>query len=56
MQTVDQKIAKLEPGQSVEISRTDAGFVTAERSGDGEMIRFVRHIGNVSSVFRATKF
>jgi len=53
--TVDQKIAKLRPGQSIEISRTETGYCTAERTGDGEFIKFIRHIGNTSTVYRTAK-
>lgn len=48
----DQKIRNLKPGWAVELSRTNAGFVEAQRSGDGKLVRFVRTIGNTSTVFR----
>ena len=51
---LDKRIDALKPGQSIEISRTETGRCTAERSGDGRKIRFVRHAGNGWHVFKVT--
>ena len=53
---MDAKINALEPGQSVEISRYGDKHVTVERSGDGQIIRFVRHTPNGSRVFRTRAY
>lgn len=56
MNKIDQRIDALNPGESIEISRTDAGWCMAERSGDGKTLRFVRHVGNTSTVFHTCAF
>ena len=48
----EQKIKALKPGHAVVVSSTSAGFVEVQRSGDGKLLRFVRTIGNTSTVFR----
>lgn len=53
---MDSKIRNMKPGQSVEISRTTAGYCTVERSGDGRTLRFVRHIGQTSTVFHTEAY
>lgn len=54
---MDSRIAQLRKGQSVEISRTNkTDYCTAERSGKGDVVRFVRHTANGSRVFRTVKF
>ena len=40
--TLDDRINNLKPGQSIEVSNNNGIRVTAERSGNGELIRFVR--------------
>ncbi len=52
---LDTKIDALRPGREMEISRTESGYCTAERSGDGKTIRFVRHQGNMSTVFHTSR-
>ena len=42
-QSLKGKIDSLQPGQEVELSRTNGLWVTAERSGDGKTLRYVRH-------------
>ncbi|GAB3767423.1 hypothetical protein GCM10028818_00140 [Spirosoma horti] len=52
MLTLEQKINQLQPGQEIEISRTIAGYCTAERSGDGKTLHSIRYTGNEWTVFR----
>ena len=54
--TLDQRISALKPGGEIRISGDDAIWVTAERSGDGEWLRFVRHTQSGFTVFRQTRF
>lgn len=55
--TLDQKINSLQAGESIEISRTDNDlYCTVERSGDGKVIRFVRHHGNTETVFKSMNY
>ncbi|MEO7933244.1 MAG: hypothetical protein ABIT76_08820 [Chthoniobacterales bacterium] len=55
--TLSDKINALAPGGSVEISRlSPRRFCTAERSGDGRTVRFVRHIKNSATVFQQRGF
>jgi outer membrane biogenesis lipoprotein LolB len=56
--TTDAKIRNLKPGREIEISRTVAGRVTVERSGDGWTLRFVRWTadGRTSTVFKTERF
>ena len=53
---MDAKINSLKPGQSIEISRCGNIHCTAERSGDGRRIRFVRHSPVGFVVFRDRAF
>jgi len=52
---IDRMITSLQPGQAVEISRTTAGHCTVELSGDGQTVRFVRHIGDSSTVYKTCR-
>jgi len=54
--TLDQRINALKPGQDMRLSGDDAIWVTAERSGDGKWLRFVRHTLNGFTVFKASRF
>ena len=54
--TLDQRFNALEPGQEIRISGDDALWVTAERSGDGQWLRFVRHTPHGFTVFKTTRF
>ena len=54
--TLDQRIDAPQPGQEVRISGTDDLWVTAERSGNGKWLRFVRHTPNGFTVFKTTRF
>ena len=54
--TLDQRINALKPGQDIRLSGDDAVWVTAERSGNGQWLRFVRHTGNGFTVFKTTRF
>ena len=53
---MNRRINALRPGQSIRISADDARWCTAERSGDGRTLRFVRHTGNGSKVFKTCNF
>ena len=53
---IDAIIAALRPGQSARITATRAGFVSVERSGDGQVLRYVRHIAEQSVVFHRCAF
>jgi hypothetical protein len=54
--TLDQRLAALKPAQTIRISGDDQIWVTAERSGDGKTLRFVRHTPTTSTVFRTCRF
>jgi len=54
--TLDQQIAAMKPGQSIRLSGTDSVWVTAERSGNGKTVRFVRHTANSSTIFKTSSF
>ena len=54
--TFDQRIDALQPGQEIRISGDDAIWVTAERSGNGQWLRLVRHTPKGFSVFKTTRF
>jgi hypothetical protein len=50
-------IENLKPGDSIKISECNGIECTAERSGDGKVLRFVRHFQNGSfEVFHQSKF
>lgn len=53
---LDQRINALQPGQEIRISGTDDLWVTAERSGNGKRLRFVRHSANGFTVFKTCRF
>jgi len=53
---LDKRIDALNPGQSIEISRTETGHCTAERSGDGRTLRFVRHTDAGFQTFKTCNF
>ena len=53
---LDQKINALKPGQEIRISGDNTIWVTAERSGNGLWLRFVRHTANGFQVFRTSRF
>jgi hypothetical protein len=50
--SLGKQIGCLQPGQGIEVTRTNDRWVTVERSGDGKVIRFVRHNANGFQVFR----
>lgn len=54
--TFDQTINALNPGQEIRLSGDNAIWVTAERSGDGQWLRFVRHTPNGFTVVKTTRF
>ena len=54
--TLDQQINALRPGQEIRISGDKTIWVTAERSGNGVWLRFVRHTANGFQVFRTSRF
>jgi len=45
-----------QPGQELRLSGDDTIWVTAERSGDGQWLRFVRHTRNGYHVFKTVRF
>ena len=53
---LDERIDALRPGRSIEISRTDSGWCTAERTGDGRKVRFVRHTAAGWHVFKTCNY
>lgn len=53
---LDQRINALQPGQEVRISGDETIWVTAERSANGQWLRFIRHTINGFTVFRSTRF
>ena len=53
---MDKKINSLKPGQSIEISRSNDKRVTVERSGNGKVVRFVRHSSDGQKVFCTSNF
>jgi hypothetical protein len=54
--TLDQVIDALKPGQEIQVSGDSNLWVTAERSGNGQWLRFVRHTRNGFTVFKTTRF
>jgi len=52
METLDQIISKLRPSEQVKISGDDVNYCHVERSGKGDVIRFVRTLGNTTTVFK----
>lgn len=55
-QTIDQRISKMKPGDSIEFSRVGSTYVTAERTGNGRKINFVRHTPTGWQVFKTSSF
>jgi hypothetical protein len=54
---LESKISSLSPGQSVLMSELNDIICTAERSGDGQTLRFVRTYPDGSfEVYKVTKF
>lgn len=54
--TLDERINSLEPGQDIRLSGDGTLWVTAERSGNGQWLRFVRHTPAGFTVFKTTRF
>lgn len=54
--TLDARINEMKPGQEIEISQTTIARCTAERSGNGAWLRFVRHTADGFEVFRLVRF
>ena len=54
--TLDQRLNALKPGQEIRLSGDDTVWVTTERSGNGQWLRFVRYTGNGFTVFKTTRF
>jgi hypothetical protein len=46
------KVEALKPGEEVQLSKCNGIRVTAERSGDGKSLRFVRHRANGFEVIK----
>lgn len=55
-QTTDDRIDAMKPSESIRLSGNDECWVTVERSGDGQALRFVRHTPTTSIVFKTCKF
>lgn len=53
---LDTQINNLEAGQSLRLGGNDQVWTTAERSGDGKTLRFVRHTPTSSTIFKSCKF
>ena len=54
--TTNERIQTLKPGRSIELSRSNAGRVIAERSGDGRTLRIVRETIGGYEVIRREKW
>lgn len=54
--TLQQKISALQPGQQIQISRTESGYCTVERSADGKTLRFIRYQAGGWTVFKTGSF
>ena len=54
--TLARRIDALQPSQEIRISGDDSIWVTAERSGNGQWLRFVRHTPKGFTVFKTTRF
>jgi len=53
---LDKRIDALKPGQSIKISGDETRWCTAERSGDGRTLRFVRHTDAGFQTFKTCNF
>ena len=56
MSSLKMKINGLKPGYVIQISQTKDAYCTAERSGDGKTLRFVRHSDHSQKVFKTVCF
>lgn len=57
MISINSAIKILQPGGTIEISRTSMGHCTAERSGDGQWVLFIRYTSDIEwVVFKKIKF
>lgn len=54
--SLDDKINNINPGREIELSRSNGIRVTAERSGDGKTIRFVRSTKEGFVVFKTCNY
>ena len=53
--TLDEKIDSLKKGQSIKISGDETNYCLVERSGKGDILRFVRVLGNKQEIFKTIK-
>jgi len=53
---LDKKLDALRPGQSIKISGNEKCWCTAERTGDGRTLCFVRHTDAGFDVFMTCNF
>jgi len=53
---LDSEINRLAPGEMLQIGGSEKCWSTAERSGDGKTIRFVRHTPTGFEVFKTSRF
>lgn len=54
--TLDTRINQLQPGQSLQLGRTETCWTTVERTGDGKKLNFIRHTPNGYEIYRSTSF
>lgn len=53
---LDFKLNRIAPGGTLYIGGSEKCWSTAERSGDGKTLRFVRHTPNGFEVFKTSRF
>lgn len=53
MKTLEQTVNSLKPGEQIKISGNDVNYCLVERSGNGKTLRYVRVIGNETTVFKS---
>lgn len=56
MTKLDSKINNLKAGETLNLCKTSSGETFVERSGDGKLLRYVRVIGNITTVFKKENF
>ena len=52
MKTLDQRITDCPPGGTIRLGGDEHVWTTAERSGDGKTVRFIRHTPRGFEVFK----
>lgn len=56
MTELDKELNRLKKGQSIVISGDKEKWVTAERSGNGKILRFIRNTPNSFEVFKTCSY